>query len=267
MPTYTTNFNIPMPLVNSPVDANQWGTLQNQGAVIIDNVLGYLSKSSIGSTRPSYTQAGTFWVDNTTNPWNVNIYDGVQDVPLGTLDPTAHTFTPTGGVMMKIAEYTLSSVSYQDIPIVGYTSYRIVLQNVFCSVDVSGPGFLMSTDGGITFINTAGAYQWGAWCATGGTAGNNIGSRSDTRLYVSLLDVGNATNEGLISSDIWINNAGNNNMFTVLNFEGAASNGLTQYWGYKGFGIRVNKEVNNAVRFQFNNGIITQGKIIVYGIS
>lgn len=44
-----------------------------------------------GSERPSYAQAGTTWIDNSSSPWKVNLFDGSEDILIGLIDPAAHT--------------------------------------------------------------------------------------------------------------------------------------------------------------------------------
>lgn len=64
------------------------------GPQLLDN---YLSKeqenhltSNSGIQRPTYAQAGTTWLDNSTTPWVFNMYDGTTDVPLLSINPTTH---------------------------------------------------------------------------------------------------------------------------------------------------------------------------------
>lgn len=54
-----------------------------------------LHSSHSGASRPSYVAAGMFWINTTTNPWVVNVYDGSSDVALGTINTTTHQFTPS----------------------------------------------------------------------------------------------------------------------------------------------------------------------------
>lgn len=50
-----------------------------------------------GSTRPSYAVAGMMWVDDTTEPWILKMFNGTaNDITLGTIDPTNFWFKPTG---------------------------------------------------------------------------------------------------------------------------------------------------------------------------
>lgn len=45
-----------------------------------------------GTSRPSYAQAGTFWIDTTTNPWVLKQFTGTNDIVIGTLDQTGLVF-------------------------------------------------------------------------------------------------------------------------------------------------------------------------------
>lgn len=56
MPTYTTNYNIPKPLVNDPQDEDLWGDYLNDGMDIIDATMASISGGGGGGT-PSGTVA------------------------------------------------------------------------------------------------------------------------------------------------------------------------------------------------------------------
>lgn len=52
-----------------------------------------------GSSRPSYAVAGTQWLDTTTTPWAVKVFDGTQDISLGTINATTDFFTPANAAL------------------------------------------------------------------------------------------------------------------------------------------------------------------------
>lgn len=52
-----------------------------------------------GSSRPTYAVAGTLWIDITTSPWIVKVFDGSSDAILGSLDPGTHAFTVYSGAI------------------------------------------------------------------------------------------------------------------------------------------------------------------------
>ena len=75
-------------------------SLNPDGEELLDN---YLKKeqeniltSNSGIQRPSYAVAGTKWLDVSVTPWLLKIYDGTDDIILGTIDSSTHLFTPNG---------------------------------------------------------------------------------------------------------------------------------------------------------------------------
>jgi len=100
MSTQTTHFGWTKPGVNDPTDQDIWGNELNNNLDAQDELLYLLSKSGIGTSRPSYTADGTLWIDDTINPWILNVYDGAQDVALGQINTSTHQFTPTNGVTL-----------------------------------------------------------------------------------------------------------------------------------------------------------------------
>ena len=46
------------------------------------------------TTRPAWLEAGGAWVDKTATPWIVKLFDGTDDIPLWSIDPTANLATP-----------------------------------------------------------------------------------------------------------------------------------------------------------------------------
>lgn len=56
-----------------------------------------LYSSHSGASRPSYAVAGTIWLDTTTTPWLLKMFNGTaNDITLGSIDPAAFTFSPRG---------------------------------------------------------------------------------------------------------------------------------------------------------------------------
>lgn len=48
-----------------------------------------------GSSRPSYAVAGMDWIDTSGTPWVWYLFDGNDDIPIGTFNATTNLFTPT----------------------------------------------------------------------------------------------------------------------------------------------------------------------------
>jgi len=100
MSTQTTNFGWNKPGVNSPTDQDIWGNQLNNNLDSQDTLIYTISTSGIGTSRPSYSKNGTLWINDTINPWVLNVYDGFEDVPLGQINTSTHQFTPANGVML-----------------------------------------------------------------------------------------------------------------------------------------------------------------------
>ena len=90
------------------------------GAGLMDD---YLDKdqqnvltSNSGIQRPSYAVAGTKWLDTSATPWLWKMYDGTDDVVLGTVNPSTHLFTPktplttAGDILVQGADGNLSKL-------------------------------------------------------------------------------------------------------------------------------------------------------------
>lgn len=48
-----------------------------------------------GTSRPSYAISGMLWLNTTTNPWVLNMFDGTDDIALGTFNTSTNIFTPS----------------------------------------------------------------------------------------------------------------------------------------------------------------------------
>lgn len=53
-----------------------------------------LHSTHSGDERPSYAVAGTIWIDNTNANWDLNVFDGSEDIKIGTIDTTNNLFIP-----------------------------------------------------------------------------------------------------------------------------------------------------------------------------
>ena len=96
MATLTTHFGWQKPVVNDPIDQDQWGDELNSNLDAQDTLVYALSTTAIGITRPTYAAAGTLWMDNTTTTWNFNVYSGSADILIGTVNSVSNIFTPAG---------------------------------------------------------------------------------------------------------------------------------------------------------------------------
>lgn len=66
------------------------------GADLMDTFLAGMAENQLtnhsGVSRPSYAQAGTFWIDISTSPWTLKQFTGTTDISIGTLNQTTNVF-------------------------------------------------------------------------------------------------------------------------------------------------------------------------------
>lgn len=100
-------------------------SLNPTGPELMDN---YLAKdhencltTNSGIQRPSYAQSGTMWLNTSTTPWVLCMYDGTNDVSLGTINPTTHEFISSNFanvVNLTTAQSVAGVKTFTDIPLV-----------------------------------------------------------------------------------------------------------------------------------------------------
>lgn len=65
-----------------------------------------------GSSRPSYVVEGMWWIDTSNTPWVAKVFQGSDDIIVGTLDPSTLVFTPSASG--PIGEDSVGTASIQD---------------------------------------------------------------------------------------------------------------------------------------------------------
>lgn len=74
-----------------------------------------LHSCHIGDERPSYAVAGTLWIDNSETPWALNVFQGSDDIVMGTLDPSTLVFTPPALVDGSVTNAKLADIATSRI--------------------------------------------------------------------------------------------------------------------------------------------------------
>ena len=60
----------------------------------LNNSLGAVNSSHIGSSRPASAVAGTLWIDNgTTNTFKIKIFDGTDDLQIFEINTSTNAVT------------------------------------------------------------------------------------------------------------------------------------------------------------------------------
>lgn len=55
-----------------------------------------------GNDRPAYAVAGLLWIKDATDPWGLYVFDGAQDILIGSINTTTNVFTPSFGALTGI---------------------------------------------------------------------------------------------------------------------------------------------------------------------
>ncbi len=67
--------------------------------------------SNSGSSRPAYAVAGMQWLNTTTTPWVLNMFDGTDDIAIGTVNATTNVFTPSNNAALATNAVTTTSIT------------------------------------------------------------------------------------------------------------------------------------------------------------
>lgn len=70
-----------------------------------------LHSSHAGASRPSYAQSGMMWLDTNTTPWVLKIFDGTDDIAVGTVNAATNVFTPAGLILDNIVATSAPTVN------------------------------------------------------------------------------------------------------------------------------------------------------------
>lgn len=90
MSTPTTNFGWLKPTVGG--DNDIWGDYLDTNLDSQDTLVRNIINNFISPTAPSVAQAGTQWLDNTSNPYILKIYDGTDWIIMGYMNVSTNTF-------------------------------------------------------------------------------------------------------------------------------------------------------------------------------
>lgn len=82
-----------------------------------------------GNSAPPSPTAGTLWLDDSSEPWNWQMYDGATWISLGKIDPTTDHFSGLGPALI-VSAVSLSGSSYnlQQSAINGLSAWKLVLK-------------------------------------------------------------------------------------------------------------------------------------------
>jgi hypothetical protein len=71
----------------------------------LNNILGAVNSSHIGSTTPTSAVAGTIWIDNSvTNTFTLKVYDGTDNLTLFSINTSTNVITLPSGISITEAD-------------------------------------------------------------------------------------------------------------------------------------------------------------------
>jgi len=188
-----------------------------------------------GSARPSYVQAGMIWLDTTTTPWVLKLYNGSQDIGLFGLSSASHR------KRAPVVEATIASASTTDV--LGSTSDYIT---------VSGTATITSLGTEpmqIKYVRASGAFtlQHNATSLILPTGANIVAAANDSFIVVSdssgnarVLAYQRNSGSSLVAPAAEFASGG---VVTIMFFQAAAPTGWTQNVTHNDKALRI---VNTA---------------------
>ena len=103
-------------------------------AGMLNNSRDAAQSSHSGSTRPTYAKAGMPWLDTSVTPWKYYMFDGADDILIGTFNITTNVFSPvvassniSDATTIGKAVLTASSTANAQTAIGGSTVGKAVL--------------------------------------------------------------------------------------------------------------------------------------------
>lgn len=104
----TTNFGWTKPTVYG--DVNVWGAPLNNNLDSQDSYMKLALTSNAAATEPTYKALGTTWLDTSSSPYTLKIYDGTDWATIGTLNPTTNNFI-VSSAGFSVGDYKWSALT------------------------------------------------------------------------------------------------------------------------------------------------------------
>lgn len=122
-----------------------------------------------GASRPSYVQAGMLWIDSTTDPWLVKLYDGSQDITILKANASTHAFQlPSQAANTALVNATGSSASPAELSFSASTIFaRLAAGNIVAATVAQIKTLLAIANTDVSGLGTASTKNTG-------TSGNTV---------------------------------------------------------------------------------------------
>jgi hypothetical protein len=176
------------------------------------------------------------------------------------------------GARVLLASKTASASATLDFTEMNNTLYSVHflrLKAVKPTTDSVQLQSRLSSDGGASYLASAGAYRWAMDQMPDGGGSDASNSSSATAVNISTSNaagvLGNAAGEDGVSGDLYIRNAGSGSLKTVLSFDGSAFDKDGEYAKINGGGTQTTAALTDAIRFLMSSGTIASGTVELWG--
>ena len=239
----------------------------NEDHIALENEDGNLL---LNSSAASTDEGDRIVFDEVFNPSTLNIDGTLTAGNAIKIDSSGSGFEfGSAGGLVFISGTTISNVA--SVAFTGidstYDTYVFMLNNIVPASDGVHLKMRTSTDGGSSFDNTSGDYDYRSAAINDSGTFESTGSTSSGTMTLSqgTSNLGSASGES-VSSIVYLFQPSNSSLFTTMSYTGTAiySNGSMR--PQFGSGARMAAEDVDAVQFFMNSGNLESGVISMYGV-
>ena len=103
-----------------------------------------------GSSRPTYAVAGTLWLDTTGTPWILKMYDGADDISVGTVNASTNAFNASNAASTSSTIAMTAAINEAGATVASAST---------CDIGAAAGNYVSVT--GVTTITALGTVQVG----------------------------------------------------------------------------------------------------------
>lgn len=216
----------------------------------MDTNIDEIRRSHKGSSAPPSPTAGTLWLDDSSEPWDWQMYDGAAWISLGKIDPTSDHFSGLGpAIIVPAASLSGSGYDLQQTAIDGLEAWKLVLSGASGSAIANWTLQFYDDESLLTASN----YVYQGIQASSSVSAFNDGASGNIHLGESIGSGASISGE----IDIWIDA----DDFPQVKWSLMNSNGV-KYFGDAYYGAAVTDL--DGFRLSLSSGSWDAGTVAVY---